>query len=137
MAINGQKLVNFLYSVRETAAGAVLHLIGLIFVKIYLFSLFTVNAANWLLAYYINKNVSQRLVVLHYNVDLGVNLIGQVVSVYIIPILGLCFIAINFLLLMRVYARDKFVAHLLLGCALLANLFLLAGTLSVYIINFR
>ncbi|MDP2708678.1 MAG: hypothetical protein Q8O93_01325 [bacterium] len=137
MAIDGQKLVNFLYLVREQAAGLVLYLIRFVFVRIYLILLLILNSANWLLAYYINRNVSQELVILHYNVNLGVNLIGPVRDVYTIPALGLAFIIINFLLLLNVYLKDKFAIHLLLGFSLLINLFLFAGTMSVYLINFR
>jgi len=118
-------------------AEAALYLIGLVFVRVYLSLLAALNILNWLLAYYVNKNVSQNLVVLHYNVNLGVNLIGQARDIYIIPTLGLSFIVINFLLLLNIYHKNKFVVHLLLGFSLLVNLFLIASTSAIYLINFR
>ena len=137
MVIDWHKTLNFLYVGRAKLAEAVLYLIGFIFVRVYLSLLVALNIFNWLLAYYVNKNVSQNLVVLHYNVDLGVNLIGQARDIYIIPTLGLSFMVINFLLLLNIYHKNKFVVHLLLGFSLLVNLFLIASTIAIYLINFR
>lgn len=132
-----QKVLSFFYIGREKLTEAVLYLVSFTAVKIYLSALFFLNAANWLLAYYVNKSVSQTLVVLHYNVDLGVNLIGGAKDIYIIPTLGLSFIIINFLLLVNIYHKNKFIIHFILGFSILVNLFLIAGTSSIYLINFR
>lgn len=137
MAIDWHKLLNFFYLSRAKLVEAVGYLISFMFVRIYLLFLFALNIANWLLAFYVNKNVSQNLVVLHYNVNLGVNLIGNVADIYIIPTLGLTFIVINFLLLLGIYRKNKFIIHLLLGFSLLVNLFLIASTIAIYLINFR
>ncbi len=91
---------------------------------------------NWLFVYVINIKVSQDLVVLHYNVDFGVNLIGSVKRVYIIPLTGLIVFVINFVLASFANKQDKFFTHLLLGAATLVNLFLLMAVSSVYLINF-
>ncbi|MFH1662146.1 MAG: hypothetical protein ABIA02_03550 [Candidatus Falkowbacteria bacterium] len=108
-------------------------------VKAYLIILLLANFINWISAYSINKKVSQDLVYLHYNVNFGVNLIGDVQKIYIIPFLGFIIILINFILLNLIYKykKDKFIIHLLLAAAFASNLFLLAGTASVYLINFR
>lgn len=137
MVIDWYKLLNHFYLGRIRLAEAVLYLISFSFVRFYLLFLFGLNVINWLLAYYVNKNVSQNLVVLHYNVNLGVNLIGDVKAIYTIPALGLAFILINFLLLLNIYRQSKFLIHLLLGFSLLINLFLIASTISIYLINFR
>lgn len=137
MAIDGHKILNYLYLSREKLAQVVFGLVGFMFVRIYLLFLFALNIINWLLAFYVNDNVSQNLVVLHYNVNLGVNLIGEAKDIYIIPTLGLAFIAINFILLLNIFRKNKFLIHLLLGFSLLVNLFLIAGTLAIYSVNFR
>jgi len=137
MAIDGHKILNYLYLSREKLAQAVLYLVGFMFVRMYLLFLFALNIVNWLLALYVNNNVSQNLVVLHYNVNLGVNLIGNAKDIYIIPILGLVFIVINFILLLNIFRKNKFLIHLLLGFSLLINLFLIASTLAIYLVNFR
>lgn len=137
MAIDRHKLLNDFYLGRVWLAESVLRLVSFRFVRIYLLLLFILNVANWFLALYVNQAVSQSLVVLHYNVNLGVNLIGRVGDIYIIPTLGLSFIVINFLLLLNLFKRSRFIAHLLLGFTLPANLFLIAGTIAIYLINFR
>ncbi len=137
MAIISHKILDYLYFSRDRLAAAVLFLVSFRFVRIYLFLLFALNIINWLIAWQVNSNVSQRLVVLHYNVNLGVNLIGDVANIYIIPTLGLAFIVINFLLLLNIFRNNKFLIHLLLGFTLLINLFLIAGTVAIYLVNFR
>jgi len=137
MAIDGHKILNFVYLGREKLVQVVLHLVNFMFVRMYLLLLFALNAINWLLAYYVNNNVSQNLVVLHYNVNLGVNLIGNARDIYVIPTLGLAFIIINFILLLNIFSKNKFLVHLLLGFSLLINLFLIAGTVTIYLVNFR
>jgi len=87
--------------------------------------------------YFINKNLSQKLVILHYNVNLGVNLIGDASKIYIVPLLGLIFILINFILLINIYQQGKIIIHLLMSSAILANVFLLIATATIYLINFR
>ena len=137
MVIDWYKLLNHFHLGRLRLTEAILSLIGFSFVRLYLLFLFSLNIINWFLAYYVNNNVSQNLVVLHYNVNLGVDLIGNAKDIYIIPTLGLTFILINFLLLLNIYRRSKFLIHLLLGFSLLINIFLIASTISIYLINFR
>jgi len=137
MAIDGHKILNYLYLSREKLTQAVLYLVSFMFVRIYLLLLFALNIINWWLAYYVNNNVSQNLVVLHYNVNLGVNLIGNAHDIYIIPTLGLSFIIINFILLLNIFRKNKFLIHIIFGFSLLINLFLIAGTLAIYLVNFR
>lgn len=137
MATLGQGILNYLYLSRDQLVQIVLYLVGFMFVRMYLLFLFALNIINWLLAFYVNNNVSQNLVVLHYNVDLGVNLIGNARDIYIIPTLGLAFIVVNFLLLLNIFRKNKFLIHLLLGFSLLINLFLIAGTVAIYLVNFR
>lgn len=137
MAINWYKLSNHFHFGRAKLIEAILSFVSLGLVRFYLLLLFVLNIINWFLAYYVNRNVSQNLVVLHYNVNLGVNLIGNVTDIYIIPALGLAFIAINFLLLLNLYRKGRFLIHLLFSSSVLVNIFLIASTISIYLINFR
>lgn len=137
MELNSNKIFSYMYSGRERLAQSVFRLLGFVFVRIYLIFLFILNIINWLLVLYINNSVSQNLVVLHYNVNLGVNLIGSARDIYIVPTLGLSFIVINFILLLNIFRNNKFLIHLLLGFSILANLFLIAGTIAIYSVNFR
>jgi len=137
MATLSHKIWDYLYLSRNQLVRAVLYLISFMFVRMYLLFLLALNIVNWLLVYYVNNNVSQNLVVLHYNVNLGVNLIGEARHIYIIPTLGLAFIVINFILLLNIFRKNNFLIHLLLGFSLLINLFLIAGTAAIYLVNFR
>ena len=137
MRMTWLKLLNYFHLSRESLGEMALNMLSFFYVKIYLIVLLALNLLNWLTAFIINKNVSQDLVFLHYNVTFGVNLIGSVKKVYIIPLLGFAIILINFVLLIFIHKQGKFIIHLLLFTALLANLFLLAAVISVYLINFR
>lgn len=101
------------------------------------------NILNWAAVYSINAKISQDLAVLHYNVDFGVNLIGSVKQIYVIPFLGLIIFILNLVLLIfsfrlnyRIFSSGKFFAHILLGSALLANFFLFISLALVYLVNF-
>ena len=131
------KLLNYVRLSRESLSEIALDLLSFFYVRIYLIAILILNLLNWLTAFIINKNVSQDLIFLHYNVTFGVNLIGSVKKVYVIPFLGFVIILINFVLLIFIHKQGKFITHLLLSMALLANLFLLAAVVSVYLINFR
>lgn len=137
MKIIWLKSLNYFYSSSHALQEIILNLFSFVCVRLYLIILLGLNLLNWIVAFTINNNVSQNLIILHYNVNFGVNLIGDVKRVYIIPLLGLIIILINFILSGCVYKQDKFIIHLLLAAAVLANLFLLTAVSSVYLINFR
>lgn len=137
MGINWLKLLNIIHFGRQNGWEMILHFLSFFCARVYLAVLLGLNSLNWIAAYAINKNVSQNLIVLHYNIDFGVNLIGGAKRVYLIPLLGLIIILINFILLVIIHRQGKFIVHLLMAGAILANLFLLAGLASLYLINFR
>ena len=108
-------------------------------IRIYVMIIFALNFSIWLAAYFVNTNAVQNLIVLHYNVNFGVDLIGGAEKLFIIPVLGLVIIFIN-LFLVFVFSKDKnfkFIAHLLLASCVIVDLFLLIALLLVFLINFR
>jgi hypothetical protein len=119
-------------------------LLGFFYIRIYLAIIVGLNLLVWLSAYIINKNISDDLAILHYNVDFGANLIGNARQIYIIPLLGLIIILFNFFLFFAIYQRgireignqDKFLANILFAAAGTANLFLFFSLVSIYLINF-
>ena len=133
------KFYDSLYLLRQRLFGAISYLSSYFFIRLYFIVLLGLNLFSWLVVYLININVSQDLVVLHYNVDFGVDLIGSVKRVYIIPFLGLIVILVNLILVLAFSrGRDfKFFSHLLLAASLVVNLFLLIALGSIYLINFR
>jgi hypothetical protein len=126
------------YSLRQNFFSGFSYLSGFFFVRLYFIILLGLNLFVWLAVYLINTGVSQELIVLHYNTDFGVDLIGEVGKLYIIPILSLIVILINEILLFACSRRKdfKFLAHILLAAALAVNLVLLAALGSIYLINF-
>jgi len=137
MNINWLKLLNNFYLSREKLSETIYNLLKLGYLRNYLVIVLSLNILNWLFVYLLNRNLSQNLVILHYNVNLGVNLIGNASKIYIIPLLGLIFILINFFLLVNIYRQNKFIIHILMSTAILSNILLLTATATIYLINFR
>lgn len=132
-----------LYSVFRGMGGLASDIIAPFYVKVYLFGSLFLNILNWAFVYFINIKISQDLAVLHYNVNFGVNLIGSVKQIYILPFLGLVIFIFNFALFVFVFRLNynilssrKFFAHILLGTSVLANFFLLISLALIYLVNF-
>jgi len=126
------------YLLRQKSFDGFAYLSSFFFVRLYFIILLGLNFFIWMAVYLININVSQDLVVLHYNVDFGVDLIGGVKRLFIIPTLGLIVILTNGTLLFSFCRRKdfRFLANILLGASLTVNLFLLIALGSIYLINF-
>ena len=111
---------------------------GFLFTKIYVIAILLVNMLTWYFAYHMYGRSSQDIVILHYNVDFGINLIGNKSNFFIIPLSGLCFIILNIVvLLLLIKKKDfKFWAYFLLSFLSLLSIFLVLALLAMYIINF-
>lgn len=109
-----------------------------LFIKVYFMIVIFLNIMLWLGAYYMYKNISQDIAVLHYNIDFGIDLIGHRNSFFMMPIFGLVFIIVNKIVLLFLTKRDdfKFLAHFLLTLLLLLNILLLLSLYALYLINF-
>ncbi len=108
------------------------------FIKIYFLSAISINLLLWISAYLMHRNISQEISILHYNVDFGIDLIGNKNYFFIIPLLSLFFILLNKIILLILLKKDhfKFLAYFLLGFLLLINIFLALSLFSLYLINF-
>lgn len=137
MKIDWIKITDYIYFARKDLTDICWYLIGFLYIKIYLIIILVLNILNWVSVYYISSLVSQNLVILHYNVNLGVSLIGDISKIYIIPCLGLLFTLFNLVLLLNIYKESKFVIHLLLSSSIAVNLILLMSAVALYLINFR
>lgn len=151
-------ILNYFHLGKYQFAETVKDLFGFFYIRLYLIIIIGINLLNWLFVFIININVSQNLVVLHYNIDFGVNLIGDAKQIYIIPFMGLIIILINLFLMVMAYKQanqpvnregggdaeidpvkiisGKLFANLLLSGSLAVNFFLLIGISSIYLINF-
>ncbi|MFH1232538.1 MAG: hypothetical protein ABIE46_03730 [Patescibacteria group bacterium] len=137
MKIDWLKITEHFYFTRKNLADTCWHLLDSFYIRVYLIIALLLNILNWVFVYYICSIVSQNLVILHYNVNFGVNLIGDISKIYTIPIIGLFFILLNLLLIINIYKENKFVIHLLLISSIVVNLTLLMSTTALYLINFR
>ena len=133
------EILNILFNIKQNYKQNFIEILGLWSVRIYLFCILCANILNWSIAGFINSRLEGALIALHYNVDFGINLLGDVRQIYILPLLGLAIFMINLLILININSsRERnFLGHALLLSALLANLTLLISAGTIYLINFR
>lgn len=134
--VNIYKNINNLFIAKQKIFSSISSLFSFVYIKIYLFIAFFVNLINWLIAIFVNQKIIQEQVILHYNVDYGVNLIGSDKQLYLIPLLGLVIIFVN-ILIVNSNINNKLITHILLFTGILVNIFLLIAQASLYLINFR
>ncbi len=133
--------IDKLYLLGKKNSEKMFYLCGFLYIKIYLLVLLVLNAFNWLSVYWVANKISNTyddIIILHYNVDFGVNLIQNVRWLFVVPSLGLVVTIINFFLLLFVFNHKdrRFVAHLLLSVAILVNVFLLISIGAIFLINY-
>lgn len=106
----------------------------------YLFFLL-LNIASWLFAYFIFSNLTQDRLILHYNVDIGIDLIGDRYDVFIIPLIGLLMIVFNKIFLLFFFKKRpldfKFVFYFSSFFLSITEIFLFLSLWVVYLINFK
>ncbi len=110
-----------------------------LYLKLYLMFTILVNILLFAMAMWLHKRLSGELMVLHYNVDFGIDLVGKSLEIFLLPVFGAIVLIINFIFTIKTYNRKNFVflSHLLPLSALTVNLLLILGFLSIYLINFR
>ncbi len=106
--------------------------------RVYLPILLFWQILAWLQAWLIFHNLTGDLLVLHYNVDFGVDLVGDPSRIFLYPIFGLvaCFVALILSSFFYRQADFKVITHLLLGAAAVFGLFLSLVLMSIFLINF-
>jgi len=98
-----------------------------------------IQAASWWLSSFIFKNLTGDSLVLHYNVDFGIDWIGDPSTIFYFPAIGLLFLVLSIILLFVFGPGRHFriESHYLMAGMVLANLGMLSSLVLVYIINFR
>lgn len=87
------------------------------------------------LGYFIRS--SETLIILHYNVYFGVDLLGVWWQAYVLPFLGGLFLLGHFLLAKRFYARaERIACYLMLLSSGMLSFGILIATISVALINY-
>ena len=133
------KLYERFYSLRVKIANSAGEFFSFFPNRLYLIAAVIIQAASWWLAYYIFKNLTGDLLVLHYNVDFGIDWVGDLNNIFYFPLVGLAFLLLSIILLFIFGPGRHFRAqsHFLMIGMVLGNLGMLVSLLLVYIINFR
>ncbi|NCO00143.1 hypothetical protein GW920_03415 [Candidatus Falkowbacteria bacterium] len=93
----------------------------------------------WVQALYIYRNLAGALLVRHYNVDLGIDLVGDAGQIFYYPLFALVVLILNFVVaaLNREHRNFRIFVQLLLAAALVFTLLINVTLFFVYLINFR
>lgn len=96
----------------------------------------TLNFANWIILWVFIKPVDS-LIILHYNVYFGVDMMGNWKSVFFLPGIGLLLFFINFFLAFYFYKKlERIACHILFMASLMIQLSLLIASSSIILINY-
>jgi len=135
------KSLDFFYVFKLNTKEALSDLFGLFYFKIYLLILSLALLINFSFAYFVFNKISpsdRHLIALHYNIYSGTDLIGSATNIFILPALGATIVFLNLSLFILIYKHknSRFLGHFLLVSAAIANFFLFAGLISIYLVNF-
>ncbi len=103
-------------------------------IKSFLISGLVLNIGLFLFFYFFIKR-SDIPIVLHYNVDFGVDYFGEVKNIFILPLAGLIIFVLNGVLALRLWARMKSLAYFLAAISSISGVFLWLAGIALYIIN--
>lgn len=117
---------------------ALKNLFSYLFIKVYFIIAYAINLFLWVAVYFCYSRFNQDIVIFHYNIDFGIDLIGNKNYLFFIPISSLIFIIINQIILSKFLSNNdfKFWSHFLLSFLLLFNIFLIFILFTIYYINF-
>ena len=107
--------------------------------RVYLALTVLLQGLSWWLSYYIFKHLTGDLLVLHYNVDFGIDWVGDQSLIFYFPITGLLLLLLSVGLLFSFGPGRHFriESHYLMAGVVLANTGMLTALVLVYLINFR
>jgi hypothetical protein len=107
------------------------------FFQIVLGASLLINLAIWAFLYlkFSPLGSSENILPLHYNIYFGIDFVGEWKKVFVIPLVGIFFITINFLIADIVYLRDKIIGYFLVGTGLFAQILLSGAAFMVAMIN--
>lgn len=107
--------------------------------RFYVLAIAALQAMAWWQAASIFRGLTGNLLVLHYNVDFGIDLVGDPSQIFRFPLYGLAIFLLNFILVAALSGHKdwRIFAHLLFSAALIFALFLNLALLFIYLINFK
>ena len=127
------------YTATQRSLGSLVALGQIAPVRIYLVAIALLQALIWWQAISIRQRVSGNLLILHYNIDFGVDLIGAPAKIFYYPLAGLLLVILNIILAAIFVNFKNFrpLMHMLLLVAIVVSIFLSLALLSIYTVNFR
>lgn len=103
--------------------------------RLILISAFVLNLISWLFLYFhlplLKNRADNSSVILHYNIYLGVDFLGEWYKIFIIPTLGLAILVINFVLSYFLYHKERFLSYFLTGISGLVQIILLLAAIMI------
>jgi len=94
------------------------------------------NAVSWLVLLFLVSPTRDR-VILHYNVYLGVDIVGAPYQVYWVPAVGLLFWSVNFGLAHFLYKhRERIAAYALLLVNVMLQFGIIIASISLALVNY-
>lgn len=104
------------------------------FISLNLFFSLLINISLWLLLAYQTRNFTDTIS-LHYNIYFGIDLLGSRYKVFLLPALGLVFLAINSLVGLLVYKREKILSYFLFGTSSFVQVIFIIASIFIILIN--
>jgi len=92
------------------------------------------NIALFLFFYFFLKQ-NNIPIVLHYNVDWGVDYFGEVKSIFILPTVGIIFFLLNGVLALKLWGKNRILSYFLTTITFLTQGFLIISGIALYLIN--
>ena len=94
----------------------------------------SLNLALFLFFYFFIKQ-SEIPIVLHYNVDWGVDYFGEIKNIYVLPLVGLIILLLNSVLCIKLWNKTRSLSYFLTTTTLISEVFLWIAGIALYIIN--
>lgn len=107
--------------------------------RTYLAFILLLQAAAWFIAIAAYRHVSGSLLILHYNINFGADLIGAPEQIFYFSATALVVTIFNVVLVAFWSKRKDFrtLVHMMLSASVLINLLLVMALAAIYTINFR
>lgn len=127
------------YNLRERSALAFVAVWRFFPSRYYFIFLAISHLVAWLQASFIYRHLTGDFLVLHYNIDFGIDLVGPPGRIFIYPLYGLGVFILNLIVVATFNHHKDFriFAHFLLMAALIFCLTLNLALFFVYLINFK
>ncbi len=137
MQLAVSKAVSYIYLGAGFVRNAVADLFTLRLARAYAGGALLLNILGWIAAWLIGRPLGDGLAVLHYNVIFGIDLVGDPIRLFLMPLFALIVLIMNYLFMAVLFnRRDRLFAHIWLGSAAAMNGFMLVAMYFIYLVNF-